>query len=111
MIDRHITKRRILEQLDEGLARSLPFRAPVLLHGDDDDFLTTMHRDVLRPLGLRFPNDLAEASFRVLQCPTALPRARANSGHPDQYTPPTYSPRSCSIARATSSGTVPSVAS
>ena len=74
MINGDVAQRRILEHLHQRLARAVTLYAPVLLHRDDDNLLSAVHRDALRAFRLRSPDYLAEASFCILECPS--PRTR-----------------------------------
>lgn len=81
---------RVLEHVDERLSGSFAHHASILFHGDNDDLLSTAHRDPLRSFGLRPPYDFAEAGFRFLEWPLSGERrgvlarsACLDSGHAD----------------------------
>src|SRR5712691_11815744 len=66
---------RLLHRLDQfftgtGVARGR-LRHCVVLDGQDDHRLLAVDGHALRPLGLRAPDDLAEAGLGVLQLPGA----------------------------------------
>lgn len=75
-----LTMRRGLHDLDECFAREPAFEAAEFVGSNDDDFLATVDRDVLRSLAVDFPDQLAEAGFGILQEPVAGTRLWRQAG-------------------------------
>jgi len=72
--------RRRLDGGDQSSAGDLATKTAEFLGGDDDDFVASMHGDVLGPLVPDAADELTEARFRVLQLPMCRLRcARAAS--------------------------------
>ena len=61
--------RRSLQSLDEHTPGALAHELSKLDRANDHDLFTAVDRDMLRPLVLRPPDDLAESGLGVLQLP------------------------------------------
>ena len=60
-----------LHRSDESRTRNIAPEAAKFLRGDDDDFISSMHRDVLRTLVADTSNEFAETRLRVLERPVS----------------------------------------
>ena len=58
----------------ESRTRRIAPEAPKVLRRDDDDLISSMHRDMLRTFVADTSNELAKASLRVLERP--MPKLR-----------------------------------
>ena len=67
---------RSLHRSDERRAGHVATKASELLGGNDDDFIATVHRDVLRPFAPDAPNELTEAGLRIPQEPLSAAGVR-----------------------------------
>ena len=54
---------------DESFAREVAFEAAKLFASDDDNFVTPMHGDMLRPIASYPAHQFAEARLCILQSP------------------------------------------
>ena len=52
--------------LHQRLARLLPLQTPVVFGRDDNDFVSPMHGDMLRPFAAHAPNQFAETALGIL---------------------------------------------
>ena len=65
------------------LHRAVAFEAAKLFGCDDDDLITAMHGDVLRPFAADAAHQFAETRLGVLQQPVARPVLFLYSSHTD----------------------------
>jgi hypothetical protein len=75
-----------LHRSHESRTRKIAPEAAKFLRGDDDDFISSMHRDVLRTLVTDTSNELAETCLRVLERPVpGLRRTPPSDGFSRAY--------------------------
>jgi hypothetical protein len=67
---------RALHRIDERLSGAVAGEPAEVVGGDYDHLLAAVYGDVLRPLVLRAPYDLAESSLCLLELPPSGPRAQ-----------------------------------
>ena len=63
-----------MQGLDQRTSRIAALESAELLGCDDDNFIATMHRHVLRAFAVNAAHQFAESGLRVLKDPVALSR-------------------------------------
>lgn len=72
--------RRGLQRINERPPRAITLKFAEFLRGDHNDFITPMHRHVLRAVAVHAAHELAEARLGILQHPVARRRGWALRG-------------------------------
>ena len=62
-----------MKGIDQRLAGLFTFKTPKILGGDDYDFVSSVHGDMLRAFAAHLAHQFAESGFGILQKPMTRP--------------------------------------